>query len=106
LTIYRSGIEIGQARTGSAAPSVGDRVYVALAQTNPAGFHEWKLLGSLESSPAPEATELLQKLVIAPVFLDDMRQTVTPGTTLVLTDEPVDEKLHETGTDILDTASE
>jgi hypothetical protein len=106
LTLYRGGIEIGQARAGSVAPSVGDRVYVALAQTNPAGFHEWKLLGSLESSPAPDAADLLQQLAIAPAFLDDMRQTVTPGTTLVLTDEPVNEKSHETGTDILDTASE
>jgi hypothetical protein len=105
LTIYRSGMEIGQARTGGSAPPVGDRVYVALTQTNPTGFHEWKLLGSLESSPAPDAAELLQQLAIAPAFLENMRQTVTPGTTLVLTDEPVNEKSHEPGTDILDTAS-
>jgi hypothetical protein len=45
-------------------------------------------------------------MAIAPAFLADMRQTVTPGTTLVLTDEPVNEKSHETGTDILDSASD
>jgi lipoprotein-anchoring transpeptidase ErfK/SrfK len=106
LTIYRGGIEIGQAKTGSAGPAVGDRVYVALAQTYPTGFHEWKLLGSLESSPAPDAATLLQQLAIAPAFLADMRQTVIPGTTLVLTDEPVNEKSHAGGSDILDTASE
>jgi hypothetical protein len=106
LTLYRGGIEIGQARTGGAAPAVGDRVYVAQARTDPAGFHGWKLLGSLESSAAPDAAALFQQLAIAPAFLADMRQTVTPGTTLVLTDEPVNEKSHETGTDILDTAGE
>jgi hypothetical protein len=106
LTLYRGGIEIGQARTGGTAPPVGDRVYVALAQTDPAGFHEWKLLGSLESSPAPDEDGLLQQLAIAPAFLADMRQTVIPGTTLVLTDEPVNEKSQSPATDILDTASQ
>jgi hypothetical protein len=106
LTIYRSGMEIGQARTGGASPSVGDRVYSAQSQTNPAGFHDWKLLGSLDSSAAPDATMLLQQLEIPPAFLDDMRQTVTPGTTLVLTDQPVNEKSNKNGTDILDTASQ
>jgi hypothetical protein len=106
LTIYRSGIEIGQATTGGASPPVGDRVYTAQAQTNPAGFHSWQLLGSLDSSPAPDAAALLQQLAIAPAFLDDMRQTVTPGTTLVLTDEPVNEKSDKNGTDILDTAGQ
>jgi hypothetical protein len=106
LTIYRGGMEIGQAKTGDDAPAVGDRVYAALGQTTPAGFHEWKLLGSLDSTPAPDAAQLLQQLAIAPAFLDDMRQIVTPGTTLVLTDEPVNEKTHESGTDILDTSKE
>jgi hypothetical protein len=106
LTLYRAGMEIGQARTGGTAPAVGDRVYAALGQTDPAGFHQWKLLGSLESSPAPDAAQLIQQLAIAPAFLQDLRQTVIPGTTLVLTDEPVNEKSHQSGTDVLDTASE
>jgi hypothetical protein len=106
LTLYRSGMEIGQATTSGVAPAVGDRVYTALAQTDSTGFHQWKLLGSLESSPAPDAAQLLQQLAIAPAFLADMRQTVTPGTTLVLTDEPVNEKSHAAGSDILDTAGE
>lgn len=106
LTLYRSGMEIGQAVTGGSAPPVGDRVYTALDQTDPTGFHNWKLLGSLDSSPAPDAAQLLQQLAIAPAFLDDMRQTVVPGTTLVLTDEPVNEKSHTSGSDILDTAAQ
>jgi hypothetical protein len=106
LTIYRGGIEIGQATTSGASPSIGGRVFTAQAQTNSAGFHQWKLLGSIDSSPAPDATELLQQLAIAPSFLDDMRQTVTPGTTLVLTDEPVNERSHGAGSDILDAANQ
>jgi hypothetical protein len=105
VTLYRGGIEIGQARTSDASPSVGDRVYAAAAQINPSGFHDWNLLGSLDTSPAPDAAQLLQQLAIPPTFLDNMRQTVTPGTTLVLTDEPVNQKA-KTRADILDTADQ
>ena len=106
--VYRAGVEIGRADTGNAAPpDVGNRVYAAHAQTAPDGSHQWNLLGSLESSPAPNAADVLHQLNIPPPFRDDMRKTITPGTTLVLTDEPVDRtKPGDPGSDIMDTADQ
>ena len=105
--IYRGGVEIGRASTGDApAPSVGDRVYAAQDQTDPDGSREWNVLGSLDSTPAPNAADVLRQLGIPPEFRDDMQKTISPGTTLVLTDEPVDrQKSQDQGSDIMDTTN-
>jgi hypothetical protein len=108
IHVYRNGKEIGDAWVGAGAsiPSLGDRVYAAQAQTDPNGFHAWNLLGSVDASPAPAAKDVLGQLNLPPDFLNDLHSTVTPGATLVLTDQPLDQqKAPPSGQDILDTAS-
>ena len=106
IYVYRNGVEIGRVTiTGTpAGPPLGDRVYTASAQTRPDGSHEWRLLGSLDASPAPDAADLLSQLGIPPDFLAHMREVITPGATLVLTDQPVNKPAHSASShDILDT---
>lgn len=87
--VYRDGEEIGRATTG-ASPSIGNRVYAAQAQTGPDGSRQWNQLGSLDSSPAPDAADVLRQLNLPAEFRDDMGKAITAGATLVLTDEAVD----------------
>ena len=82
-------MEIGRASIGGADAdrSYGNHVYAALTQTTPDGYYQWNALGSLDGSPAPDVGELRQRLE----FLARVREPVTPGTTLVITDKPVDQ---------------
>ena len=101
--VYRKGVEIGRAMTGGAgAPSTnGNRVYAAATQTGPDGAPQWNALGSVDSSPAPNAADVLRQLNLPPDFWGDLQKTITPGTTLVVTDEAVD-RLKSQGADIPD----
>ncbi len=89
--VYRNGVEIGRAAfSGEAAGArFGSHIYAALDTMAPDGFHEWEALGSLDGRPSPNVTELRKSLVIPPDFLADTRDIVTPGTTLIITDQPV-----------------
>lgn len=89
--VLRNGVEIGRASVGGpdAGRSYGSHVYAALATTNPDGSRQWNALGSGDGSPAPNLQELRSRLQIPPEFLSQVRTVVTPGTTLVVTDQPV-----------------
>ena len=94
IYVYRNGVEIGRAPlNGGSDPgrSYGNHVYAALAATNPDGTHHWNALGNGDGSPAPDVQELAKRLVIPPAFIAQMRDIVTPGTTLVITDHPVNQ---------------
>ena len=110
IYVYRDGVEIGRATTGSgeeAGRSYGNHVYAALAQTTPDGFHEWNALGGLDDSTALNVPELRQRLAIAPDFLAHVREVVTPGTTLVITDQSVDETTQsKSGFNVLDAGGQ
>ncbi len=71
--------------------SYGNHVYAALAERTPEGGHQWETLGSLDGSPPPDVPELRKRLGIPPDFLAQVRGVVTPGTTLVITDRPVND---------------
>ena len=101
-------MEIGNATVSSedADQPAGDRVYAALAQTNAAGPC---MIGSCWAAwiprPRPTRGDCSAASPFHPPFLADMRQSVTPGTTLVITDEPVHhESPQDQDTTILDTA--
>jgi hypothetical protein len=89
--VYRNGVEIGRAAVGEVDPgrSFGSYAYSALAETDSDGRHKWSALASIDGSHPPDLKELAKSLVIPPEFLARVRSVVTPGTTLVITDQPV-----------------
>jgi len=94
--VYRNGIEIARAQIGgvdATFPS-GSYAYAALAATEPDGAHQWQALGSASGSPSPDLRALAKRLIIPPSFLAQARAVVTPGTTLVVTDQPVNGTTH------------
>ncbi len=108
IYVYRSGVEIGRAAIGGADArrSYGNHVYSALDETNPDGGHRWNALGSLDGGAAPDISELRKRLEIPPDFLAHLRESVTPGTTLVLTDQPVNDTVQSgPGFNVLDAGT-
>jgi hypothetical protein len=89
--VYRNGVEIGRAQIGgvdSTFPS-GSYAYATLAITLPDGSRQWQALGSASGSPAPDLKALEKRLVIPQSFLMQARAAVSSGTTLIVTDQPV-----------------
>jgi len=94
--IYRDGIEIGRAAVGGVGDFSGSHAYAALATVNSTGNHDWQSLGSANGEPSPDLKALEKSLEIAPEFLSQVRAIVTPGTTMVITDQPVNRTTHST----------
>lgn len=98
--VFRNGVEIGRASIGGAAEAraYGSHVYAALDKVNSDGGHDWQALGSADGSKSPDLKALSRKLIIPSAFLAQARAIVTAGSTLILTDQPVN---HDTksGTD-------
>lgn len=91
--VFRNGVEIGRAAVRAMEEGVnsfGSHVYSALADLDGKGNREWSSLGSADGTPSPNLKELTKQLVIPPVFLAEARAIVVPGTTIVVTDQPVD----------------
>jgi L,D-transpeptidase-like protein len=86
--VYRNGLEIGRAPVGGLERLSGSHVYSALRTVDGAGRRDWITTAST-SGRAPNVRELAQRVAIAPTFLANVRTLITPGTTLVLTDAPV-----------------
>lgn len=106
LYVFRNGIEIGRAaiRSVNTGSAFGNHAYAALAQTHADGSHEWQTLGGSQDSPAPDLVALAQRLIIPPAFLARVRPVVTPGTTLIVTDQSVNHTTRsEPGFNILAT---
>ena len=87
--VYRDGVEIGRAQIGGRLVGHGSFAYAALAKVNPDGSHDWQAMGSADGSNAPDLKTLAKTLVIPTEFLAQARAIVTPGTTLIITDQPV-----------------
>jgi hypothetical protein len=87
--VLRNGVEIGRADIGGAAGSRGSYAYAALAKVNPDGSHAWQALGSADGSRAPDLKDLSKHLVIPAEFLAQARAIVAPGSTMIITDQPV-----------------
>ena len=98
--IYRNGIEIGRASftTSRLSQGFGSHVYSALDKLGHNGQREWLSIASFGPTPAPDIKELVGQLNIAPEFLNDVRATVSPGATLIITDVAVTNQTH-TGSD-------
>ena len=109
IYVYRDGVEIGRAPIGGpeAGRSYGNHVYSALNETTPDAGHRWNALGSLDGGTAPDIAELRKRLEIPPDFLARLRETVPPGTTLVITDHPVNDTVRSgPGFNVLDAGGQ
>ncbi len=89
--VYRNGVEIGRASIGGDTGSYGSYVYSALAQKNSDGSPIWSALGTITGSQPPDIKGLAKRLAIPPAFLAGARSVITPGTTLIITDQPVND---------------
>jgi len=98
--VFRNGVEIGRANIGGveAAKLSGSHVYAALDKVNSDGSHDWQTLGSADGSKSPDLKALSKKLAIPTEFLTQARAIVTPGATMILTDQPVN-RSTKSGTD-------
>jgi hypothetical protein len=87
--VYRNGVEIGRSPVGGLERLSGSYVYSALETADAADRRDWISIAS-SGGRAPNLKDLANRVAIAPNFLADVRALITPGTTLVLTDSPVD----------------
>jgi hypothetical protein len=91
--VYRNGVEIGRAGITNAqllAP-LNDRVFTALQGTDANGHVRWIEVTAKGKEGASESLFLpAQKSGLPTEFLSDARRVITPGTTIIFTDKPVD----------------
>jgi hypothetical protein len=104
--VYRNGIEIGRAAasTTGLGQGLGSHIYSALDKFDSNGRCKWISTASFGRTLAPDVKEVLNRVIIAPQFLEHARAAVAPGTILVITDLPVSNQTRsEPGFDILTT---
>jgi len=104
--VYRDAIEIGRSAvsTGALGEGLGSHVYSALDKFDSSGRREWMSTASFGKAHALDIRQLAEHESIAPEFLKNVRGTISPGTTLIVTDVPVGDQTHsEPGFNVLTT---
>src|SRR4029077_9853872 len=98
ITAWRSGAQRLAASSGFLGRTSAPRWLRWMRMEDATGF---LLRGS---AGAPNLPGLASKLIIAPEFLTQARALITPGTTLILRDAPVSDRIHSApGFNILTT---
>src|SRR6266498_664815 len=91
--VYRNGVEIGRAlipNSDVVAP-LNDRVFSALQGTDADGHLRWIQVTAKGKQGSSESLFLAaQKSGLPAEFLTKTTQVITPGTTIIFTDKPVD----------------
>lgn len=103
IYVYRGGVEIGRAPIAGleTARLSGTYVYSADSTIDSSGRRDWAYTASV-GKKAPNLKDLENRISINSSFRQDLRELITPGTTLVLTDAPVSSQTHSgTGFNIL-----
>jgi hypothetical protein len=93
--VYRNGVEIGHAVIGGLNTRLvsGTHVFCALATVDSEGRRDWLSSTSI-GRRRPNIKDLAKRVTIPPAFRDDVRVLITPGTTLIVTDQPVSGRTH------------
>jgi L,D-transpeptidase catalytic domain len=86
--VYRNGVEIGQAPVSGVERLSGSYVYCALGSVDADGRRDWISTASV-GGKAPNLKDLAKRISTSPSFLENVRAIITPGTTLILTNAPV-----------------
>jgi hypothetical protein len=87
--IYRNGVEIGRAPVVGLRGISGSYAFSALETIDSKGRRDWLSIASVGDDP-PDLKALAGRLAIDRDFLANARALITPGTSLILTDMPVD----------------
>src|SRR5213080_4157356 len=91
--VYRNGVEIGRAgipNSDVVAP-LNDRVFCALQGTDADGHLRWVQVTAAAKDSSNESLFLAaQKSGLPTQLLAKAREVITPGTTIIFTDKPVD----------------
>ena len=93
--VYRNGVEIGRAPVAKLGRVRGTHAYSALATVDSSGQRDWMSVASV-GGRTPNLKDLANRMDVDPEFLANMRALVTPGTSLILTDAPVNANTHST----------
>jgi hypothetical protein len=93
--VYRNGVEIGGAsiRGLNMRSFSGTHVFSALGTVDSEGRGDWLSSTSI-GGRRPNIKDLAKRVSIPPTFIDDVRVLITPGTTLIVTDQPVSGRTH------------
>jgi len=91
--VYRNGVEIGRAPVGGLEGVAGSHAFSALTTVDASGRRDWLSVTSVGGA-APDLKALAGRLGLDPGFLASVRALITPGTSLIVTDAPVDASTH------------
>jgi hypothetical protein len=92
--VYRNGVQIGRAGipNSQAVAPLDDRVFTALSGTDAEGQLRWVEVTTAadKDKSSPNLFETAQKSQLPAEFLAKAKEVITPGTTMIFTDQPVD----------------
>jgi hypothetical protein len=91
--VYRNGVEIGRSGipNSDVVVPLNDRVFSALRGTDADGHLRWVQITAAAKDSSNESLFLAaQKSGLPTQFLAKAREVITPGTTIIFTDKPVD----------------
>ncbi len=92
--VYRNGVQIGRAGVpnSQALAPLDDRVFSALSGTDAKGQLRWAEVTTAadKDKSSPSLFEMAQKSQLPAEFLAKAKDVITPGTTMIFTDQPVD----------------
>jgi L,D-transpeptidase catalytic domain len=85
--VYRNGVEIGRASV-TLPPSelIGIQVFTALDKSDADGHREWLAIAAIGGGKKVDVRELAKNSSIPAGFLEKVRDAVTAGTTLIVSD--------------------
>jgi hypothetical protein len=93
--VYRNGFEIGRAPVGGLDGFSGSYAFSALATVDSNGRRGWLSVASVGGGP-PNLQELASRIAADPGFLSNARALITAGTSLIVTDAPVNADTRST----------
>jgi len=91
--VYRNGVEIGRTPVSGVERLSGSYVFTALDLFDSSGRREWISTAS-SGRRVPNLKDLANRVRFSSDFDDDIRSLITPGTTLVITNLPVNTGTH------------
>ena len=93
--IYRNGVEIGRAPVGGLEGVSGSHAFSALETVDAKGRRDWLSVTSVGGAE-PDLKALADRMTVDPGILASTRALIVPGTSLIVTDAPVNGDTHGT----------
>jgi hypothetical protein len=86
--IYRNGVEIGRGPVGGLEGVSGTHAFSALETVDASGRRDWLSVTSVGGA-VPDLKVLADRMTVDAGLLASTRALIVPGTSLILTDAPV-----------------